>query len=291
MKAITIDHERCTLCGLCVKMCVRRILQEQDGKIVCTDPNTCIFCGHCKAVCPEDAPQVPYYRAEEFVPAPGKEDYPAPGNLLSFFRARRSMRAYTAKLVEREKLEDIIQAGRFAPTGGNRQHIEYVVIETADKLAEIRDRTMEILVAQADAITGVIASHRSNETPVPDSLLIAELYVKTWQELYRMHRDGVDKLFYHAPALVVTHFAPIGGASEVVDAGLAAMQMVLMAEAHDLGTCFIGFLAIAAEHSPELKAAMGIPEDHLVPVTFTVGYPAVKYERLVSRRRARVTWL
>lgn len=69
------------------------------------------------------------------------------------------------------------------------------------------------------------------------------------------------------------------------------MQMVLMAEALGLGTCFIGLLAIAAENSPALKAAMGIPKSRIIPVTFTVGYPGVHYQRLVSRRRARVTWL
>jgi nitroreductase/NAD-dependent dihydropyrimidine dehydrogenase PreA subunit len=286
MKAITIDPERCTLCGLCVKICVRRILQEQDGMIICTDPDGCIVCGHCKGVCPVDAPQVPSYRAREFAPVPVKEDYPMPDNLLTFFRARRSIRIYKAETVAREKIEKIIQAGRFAPTGGNRQNLEYVVISAPEKITEVRDMTMEILKDQADGVTQLIAGKHTAERSI-----LREQYCKTWQDLYRLSKEGVDKLFYHAPVIIVSHFAALGEASEFVDAGLASMQMVLMAEALGLGTCFIGFLAMAAENSPALKAAMGIPVDHLIPVTFTVGYPGIKFERLVSRRLARVTWI
>jgi len=290
MKTITIDHERCTLCGLCIKMCVRGILQARDGEIVCTDPNGCIFCGHCKAVCPEDAIQIPHSRAEEFLPVPAKESYPTPPNLLNFFRVRRSIRMYKAKPVEREKIEEIIQAGRFAPTGGNRQNLEYVVIHTPTKLAEVRNMAMEILKEQADAATREIAASPDNRTNVPGKTMVYDQYIKVWQEMYRLHQEGIDRLFYHAPVLIVSHFEPMGGVLEVVDAGLASMQMVLMAEALGLGTCFIGFLAIAAEKFPMLKAAMEIPESHLVPISFTVGYPGVNYRRLVSRRRARVIW-
>ena len=291
MKAITIDHERCTLCGLCVKTCVRRILQKRVSKIICTEPDRCIFCGHCKAVCPVDAPQVASYRAEEFVPVPARENYPLPDDLLAFFRVRRSLRVYKKKPVERKKIEKIIQAGRFAPTGGNRQHIEYVVIQNPDKFIEIRNTAIKILKNQADEVAQTIADRRAAGKPTLEKHVLAERYVRTWQDMYSLHKKGVDRLFYNAPALIVCHFAPMGGISEVVDSGLASMQMVLMAEALGLGTCFIGLLAIAAEKSPALKEAMGIPKKHVIPVIFTLGYPAVHYERLVSRRLAQVKWI
>ena len=291
MKSVWIDPDRCTMCGLCTEVCVRRVLQDKDGTIAVTDPARCIFCGHCKAVCPEDAPQVPYLRAEEFVPAPSGGDIPDPDKLLAFMRSRRSVRIYKKTPVEREKIEKIIQAGRFAPTGGNRQHLEYVVINTPEKLAEIRDKSMEVLEAQADGIETAIIKHRDSGKTMPDSLLLASLYVDSWRELFRLHREGIDRLFYDAPALIISHFMPIGGTSEVVDAGLSSMQMVLMAEALGLGTCFCGFLVIAVENSPDLKEALQIPAGHVAPVSFMLGYPDVKYERLVSRRRARVTWL
>jgi len=291
MKAITIDHERCTLCGLCIKTCVRQILQEQDGKIICTEPDRCIFCGHCKAVCPEDAPQVASYRAEEFAPVPAKDTYPLPDDLLAFFRVRRSMRIYRRKQVEHKKIEQIIQAGRFAPTGGNRQHLEYVVIQNQETLAKVRDMAIKNLKKQADGIARTLTENRTQGKPAADEDMLAERYVRTWQDMYSTYKKGIDRLFYNAPVLIVTHFAPMGGFSELVDAGLANMQMALMAEALGLGTCFNGLVAIAADNSPAIKAAMGVPKNHVIPTTFTLGYPGVRYARLVSRRRAQVKWI
>jgi len=138
MKPVTIEEERCTLCGLCLQVCVRQVLQEREGRIECVEPLRCLACGHCKAVCPEDAVQLRYCRPEEFIPVPPRSSYPDPDTLLSFFRARRSVRSYRPDPVEREKLERIIQAGRFAPTGSNRQHLEYVVLQSPERLAVVR---------------------------------------------------------------------------------------------------------------------------------------------------------
>jgi nitroreductase len=68
------------------------------------------------------------------------------------------------------------------------------------------------------------------------------------------------------------------------------MQMILMAEALGLGTCFCGFLVFATKGSPELRKALQIPKDHRVPFSFMVGYPDVTFSRLVSRKALKVLW-
>jgi len=44
-------------------------------------------------------------------------------------RNRRSIRSYNAKPVEDEKIERMLEAGRWAPSAGNQQSIEYVVVK------------------------------------------------------------------------------------------------------------------------------------------------------------------
>ena len=42
-------------------------------------------------------------------------------DILEFIKSRRSTRKFTAKEIEAEKLDQILEAGRYAPSGGNSQ--------------------------------------------------------------------------------------------------------------------------------------------------------------------------
>jgi len=291
MEIVWIDKDRCTLCGLCIPVCVRRILEEREGTVGVTDPTQCILCGHCKAVCPEDAPQLPSLNAEEFVPAPRREDLPQPDRLMALFRSRRSIRIFQKKAVEQEKLERIIQAGRFAPTGGNRQPLQYVVLHSEERIERMRTMAIEALVDQADKIEEAIERSRETGEPLPVEYEVRQLYPPRWREMADLIKRGIDRLFFHAPALIICHFSPLEAVTAEVDSGLSAMQMILMGEALELGTCFCGFFVFAVQESPELRKALEIPEDHGVPFSFMVGYPDVTYSTLVSRNPARVSWL
>ena len=72
---VSMDEGRCNLCGLCVPVCVRRILKLGTRSVEVTDPSLCLACGHCKAVCPTDAPQFPGFN-EQFTPVPISKDVP-----------------------------------------------------------------------------------------------------------------------------------------------------------------------------------------------------------------------
>jgi nitroreductase/NAD-dependent dihydropyrimidine dehydrogenase PreA subunit len=290
MEKIRIDEQKCTLCGLCIPECLRGILQEGKEAVHVTNPKYCILCGHCKAVCPVDAPELPRLDASEFEPVPERENYPKADELLSFFRARRSIRQFEKRFVEREKLEKIIQAGRFAPTGANLQGLHYTVVHTPDKLSEIRDVNLDLLYRKAEDIERAFEQNSQTGEPVPQAYQDRKLYASLWKAMKGLMGKGIDKLFYHAPALVALHIDPAKSTSAMVDAGLAAMQMTLMAETLELGTCFCGFFVFAVNESTEFKKILDIPEKHIVPVSFVVGYPAVKYQRLVSRNPARVNW-
>ena len=50
---------------------------------------------------------------------------------------RRSIRAFQTKAIPREDLEAIVDAGRMAPTGSNRQPWDFLVVTEQEKIAEI----------------------------------------------------------------------------------------------------------------------------------------------------------
>ena len=112
---VSIDEDRCTLCGLCIRVCLKGVLKEEEENIVVTDPASCNLCGHCKAVCPADAPKFSGLNENEFEPTPDIDQLPDPVVFLRFLRHRRNQRIYKNKPVEIEKIKMIIEAGRFAP--------------------------------------------------------------------------------------------------------------------------------------------------------------------------------
>ena len=51
---LSVDMERCTLCGVCVKNCPVEVLQIEDDAVRQIYAGFgCVACGHCMMVCPE----------------------------------------------------------------------------------------------------------------------------------------------------------------------------------------------------------------------------------------------
>ena len=290
MEKVSIDKDKCTLCGICIPVCVRRILEEGDEAVVVTNQNLCILCGHCKAVCPEDAPRLPSLDSAEFIQAPGKEGLPEADRLAVLFRSRRSTRNYRNAPVEREKLERIVQAGRFAPTGGNIQPVHFIVVHTPSEFDRIRDLTIDVLVDQTRIIEEAVRKHEETGEPLSAVHQFRRKHISRFKEMPGLLKQGVDRLFFGASALVACHVDPTVSTASEIDACLAAMQMVLMAETLGLGSCFIGAFVYAIDESPELKKTLEIPDTHRAPIAFVLGYPDVTFSRLVAREPARVTW-
>ena len=58
-------------------------------------------------------------------------------NFLELAKKRYTVRAYTKQIVEKEKLDVILEAGRVAPTGANRQPQRLIVIQDKEGLNKI----------------------------------------------------------------------------------------------------------------------------------------------------------
>ncbi|MBS7634949.1 4Fe-4S binding protein [Candidatus Bathyarchaeota archaeon] len=63
---VTVDQERCTGCGNCVKACLTGALQLINGKSKIVDERRCDGFGSCIAVCPNNAIRLELRDAEGF---------------------------------------------------------------------------------------------------------------------------------------------------------------------------------------------------------------------------------
>ena len=287
---ITINEQKCTLCGECVPVCVRRILQKGETSVEILDPAMCLYCGHCKAVCPTDAFQFSEGN-DQFLAVPSKEEIPSAAPFFRFLRRRRSLRIYQARSVEKAKLEMLVEAGRYAPTGSNRQACEYVVVSGRKALDKVCTMAIGNLQEQGKELQKAIDEYTRKKKPIPEEMASRQTLPPVWERIAGKWKEGVDQLLHHAPALILIHMKKGLATTPKIDAAIASTQMVLLAETLGLGTCYIGFLVWVVEDSRALKKMLGILSENSALIAFTVSYPGVAYRRVVARNPAKVAWI
>ena len=252
---INIDPSLCIRCGSCIKDCPDGVLRmtsssaEYNGQF-------CVRCGHCVAICPKNAVTITGYDEppEEMNPESGID----PDALLGLVKSRRSMRQFTDKDVPHEAVVKILEAGRYTPTGGNRQDVSYIVLR--EKKDECEKIALETL-------------HRMRP-----ELEKAAPYIKNL-------KIGEKFMFKGAPVVIVIK------ADDPLNGALAASMMELMAQALGLGVLYSGFFTRVLKVSDELKQMLSISAtDHIV-TTLVIGDPAVKYLRTAQREKAAVTFM
>ena len=274
MANMTVNKGNCIGCGLCVRDCLRNTIFMRDGKAE-IDVSGCIKCGHCIAVCPQDA--VTLGSGENMQWDTGDSDAkrgsaPEPEAFLDFLKFRRSIRQYKKQEIEPEKLDMIIEAGRYSPTAGNRQQNRFIILK--EKVEQVREASVKVLKDAAEDNTIDLSTR--------------EIYRKSWTRMYDDYAEGRrDGLFFNAPAVILivsdenNHYAEIDG-------GIAASRMELQANALGLGVCYIGFLNTAMEFDGRIKEMAGLKEDEKLAVAFVTGYADVEYQRPVPRKPANV---
>lgn len=271
-----INLQKCVGCGLCVRDCIRYLFQIQDGKAILKN-GMCIGCGHCVAICPTGAIEFPSYAGEEIQEYNDRDFKIDPDQLLRFMKFRRSVRAYQPREVEPEKIQKIIEAGRYAPTAANRQKIRYILIQ--DKVSEFAEMSLKILNDAAEHMEEV------------EGLRNYTCYRDKWRYLYQQNiEEDIDGMFYKAPCvLVVVDCETLAVSTGSLNCGIASDNMELMANSLGLGTCYIGFFSIATEIDSGLKKILGIKDNERVASVLTIGYPEISYHRTVIRNKANIT--
>ena len=274
---LPINLAACTGCGLCASDCLRGILTVREGKAA-VKPGICMECGHCVAICPSNAIRLPGSDESAIRPYDAATFAIEPDRLLNFMAFRRSVRKFRPDRVEPEKVQRLLDAGRYAPTGANRQKTRYILLQ--DQKKELTEIALHTLSETAKVM---------EQIPSMSGLL---RYKEKWMNLYRLWQDsGVDKLFYDADCvLLVVTTDPAGGSGQL-DAGLASANIELMANALGLGVCYIGFFSMAVGLNEELRSRLGLKENEELISTLAIGYPNVRYYRTVDRRPANLTRL
>ncbi len=248
MDKVTINKEVCIGCGQCVNDCVASALYIDGGKAKLR--NGCIECGHCFAICPVAAIDMPAYSKEgcgDYVPMTAIDS----DTLLEAMKSRRTIRQYKDTPVEQEKIDKILEAGRYAPTGANSQNVAFTILGSKQDALE---RECVKLFR-----TGVNIGKKFS-----DSL---------------KNTDINDTFFFKGAPLVI-----VVSGHDTVNATLTSAYMEIEANSLGLGVLYSGFFVACTKLNPKIKAMLKLPKGHKVVTCMIIGYPNVNYKRIPPRK-------
>ena len=193
---------------------------------------------------------------------------------LKAIMTRRSTRRYKDKPVEDDLLNEIIEAGRYAPSGGNSQTNHFFVI--TDK--QILNKLVYM---------------------VQDAFSRMEVYegmYKSMANSITMSKTGDYVFHYNAPCLIVMANRKDYG-NNFADVACALENMMIYANAKDLGSCWINQLRWLNENEEllELFYSFGMKEDERVYGALALGYPdsenGLPERRTIERKGNEVTYI
>lgn len=172
--------------------------------------------------------------------------------VMNIILHRRSIRRFDSRQIEESALQEILQAGLYAPSAGGRQDVIFVVCQDR----EINERLGRIKRANSHPRMATATSYVSREQPsIADD-------------------PKLTNAFYDAPT-VITFFAPKQFLFSVDDCAVAAENMMLAADALGIGSCYIGqgWPAFADPYGQEVLKNWRIPTDHYAVMQLVLGYP------------------
>lgn len=324
-----LDEDKCNGCGACVAACPMQILMIADGRACPNwryDHFRCITCQNCVATCPNTAITIEGdYRVEagfwknthlfeggKTLPAPIRSRAGEPFEQIEdqlteterVIYRRRSVRLYKKKPVERDLVERVIEAGRFAPSAGNNQPWKFIAITNRQVIDEINDKCKRSLRKG----TFIMMPHAYLDKKTPgdpnaklnwwQNMVMALLCRIKTGDVEPRARGGINTvtsdpdyhIFFNAPVLIILLADKRGIGSIQLDTGICGQNMVLAAHSMGLGTCWVS-LVRGLGFYPAFRRALGIDDQFEIISSLTLGWPKMQIDNVVAREQARIRWI
>ncbi len=272
MSVIGINKEKCSGCKLCILECRRGYfyMKENGDMEFNGELNTCNICGHCIAICPEDAILLKDLDdVDTYVGIDAPETIIGHEKMFRFIRAKRSIRSYKNKKVPKESIKKIFEAMRYAPSASNARLWRYLIISDPLKIKSLSHEVMKVRYQY--------------------------LGFKSGEEAINHFKSiDFDPIFYKAPHLIILYFKTVQKNMIMLglwgnDTGIALTYGMLTAESLGLGTCWIGNFQVGVAINRDILSILGI-KGHVFGA-FTLGFPAVKYRRTTPRPQLKIKGL
>jgi len=162
--------------------------------------------------------------------------------VINVIKQRRSVRAYQEKQLQEHELQAILEAGLWAPSAHNSQPWHLTVIQDPELIRHMSDVSTEDMArSEIEWVARIGQSGRS--------------------------------IFYNAPTVIVVSGKQVDFLDPLIDCSAATQNLLLAAEALDIGSCWNGLIRFFFSHEEEVKK-LQLPAGYTPFYAISLGYKA-----------------
>jgi nitroreductase len=181
---------------------------------------------------------------------------------LEVIKYRRSIRKFKTEQIAYPDLQQIVEAGLYAPNGMNQQKWHFSVVQ--DK--SLIDRMVNTM---------------------------KENMIDSGNEIFANNAKKPDYTIYYGAPTVILITADEKSKFAQFDCGAAAENICLAATALNIGSCIVatGAFLFQKERNNELKRELGVPEGYGHVCSVCLGYGAVENPEAPPRKKEVVNYI
>jgi nitroreductase len=181
---------------------------------------------------------------------------------LKAIKNRRSTRQFAAEQLKDQELNEIIEAGIYAPSATNKQPWHFTVVQNTEILNKLNHDFKELA--------------KKSESD----------YVRRVGENEKFH------VFYNAPTVILISGDKNNNCADV-DCAAATENIMIAAESLEIGSCWIGFIAylLNSEAGSHYVKELGIPEGYRQIHAVALGYKGSNRFTAPARKENTVNYI
>jgi nitroreductase len=198
-------------------------------------------------------------------------------DLIEAIDKRKSIRVFKTDPVPQDVLERVMRAAIAAPSKGNSQIWEFVVV-TGNELQKMKDILLKLL--KTDFIPSMKLSDEESTSPALEEAKrrsernrteISEILKPMGIDVENFMLEGTFT-FFSAPVAILIFIDEVflKNLPHILSVGASVQNVLLSAQAFGLGTCWIGGIW---RYTGRIRELLKIPNKKMLVSSIAIGYP------------------